>query len=850
MNNLKKKLLSSVLLLAAAASSVPTFAAIPQDVVGTRYEEPIQVLSALKIMIGDDTGAFRPDDSIIRSEVAKIAVHALGLEGAAESMKGQSKFPDVPTDHWANGYINVASANNIVIGDDTGYFRPNDKITYAEAMTMLVRILGYEPQALQKGGYPNGYIQTGTSNGLNKNVTGSAKEYISRGNVAYMTNNALTVKLMEQKNYGSNPTYEVTEKTLLENKLNIKKAEGQITAIPNSSLTGSSNLKEGQIKIGDTVYDTSYNMNNLLGYNVDYYVEKDTDTVILAVPSSGKNSEAVIPADLFERITVKNSKKVIEYFKDENASAVTTAELDQNAVMLYNGKKTDYNESLLNLKNKSGKVTLLDQNKDGKYELIFVTEYRNIFVESVTASGKITDKYKNASIQLDKDVSYRIIKGLEELTVKDLKKNDVLSVAESLDKELYLVEVSNDTINGRVTGSDSDGVFINGERRKIAPSFKETIKVGDTKTFYLDIEGKISGTDTMSAVSGSSYAYLTRAYTSDDDIVKFKLFTTDGKDTIVEANEKIKFNGSGGQTAKSVVSKLNNGTGSTQKQLVTFVLSSDGKLTELNTAEDKTSSGGINENAFTKSFNLTDAVFNSNLSKLGNVGISSDTIIFEIPDGSDKYSVKDISLFENDQKYSAIAYDVQENYTAKVLVVTSSSLMPNASASAAVVKSVATALNSDDVSTYQITVLTDGTEKKLLAENTDTLKKSDGSLLKAGDIIQYKTNSDNEITSIRLLFDISKKTGESKNTPADDFTTVYGKVDKIFQSSINVSVNGASENYTIPDDCKIYSIDTTKTKNNISTASKSDIYVYDESDDNRVFITSYKDTVKEIVIVK
>ncbi|MBQ7039588.1 MAG: S-layer homology domain-containing protein, partial [Clostridia bacterium] len=76
---------------------------IADDVAGTKYEEAATVLGALGIMVGDDVGTFRPDDNISRAEFAKIAVHALGIENIASSNQGISVFPDVATDHWANG---------------------------------------------------------------------------------------------------------------------------------------------------------------------------------------------------------------------------------------------------------------------------------------------------------------------------------------------------------------------------------------------------------------------------------------------------------------------------------------------------------------------------------------------------------------------------------------------------------------------------------------------------------------------------------------------------------------------------------------------------------------------------
>ena len=86
-----KKVLAGLLSTVMSVSSlgITSFAAsgIPVDVEGTRFEEPIQILQALDIMTGDGDGNFRPNDTIKRSEVTKMAVLAMGLGDAAESAK-------------------------------------------------------------------------------------------------------------------------------------------------------------------------------------------------------------------------------------------------------------------------------------------------------------------------------------------------------------------------------------------------------------------------------------------------------------------------------------------------------------------------------------------------------------------------------------------------------------------------------------------------------------------------------------------------------------------------------------------------------------------------------------------
>ena len=211
-----RRLISSVVALSMTAIMCATtaFAAIPSDVEGTKYEEAADVLGALEIMVGDaQTGNFRPDDAIIRSEVTKVGVAVMGLLDVAQNSNYATKYPDVVSNHWANGFINVATDQGLVEGDDVGTFRPDQQIKYSEAVAILVRALGYAPQAEAKGGYPSGYLVTASNIGLTKGVSATADQLISRGAVAQMAFNALTINLMEQTGFGSDINYEVVDKT-------------------------------------------------------------------------------------------------------------------------------------------------------------------------------------------------------------------------------------------------------------------------------------------------------------------------------------------------------------------------------------------------------------------------------------------------------------------------------------------------------------------------------------------------------------------------------------------------------------------------------------------------------------
>lgn len=165
----------------------------PPDVADTKYVKAVDTLGELHIMVGDVDGKFRPKDNIKRSEFATIAVRLSGLE--ATVVAGQAtKFPDVPAEHWASGYINLAVEKGYLKGDVEGTFRPDSNISFAEVATILLRFIDTEKEqeAISNGGYPAGYMTVAESLGLFADLGGyNAKTPAIRGAAAIMIYNSL-----------------------------------------------------------------------------------------------------------------------------------------------------------------------------------------------------------------------------------------------------------------------------------------------------------------------------------------------------------------------------------------------------------------------------------------------------------------------------------------------------------------------------------------------------------------------------------------------------------------------------------------------------------------------------------
>ena len=844
---MKKQIIASALALGTMMSSFPAFAVLPQEIKGTRFEKAVSVLSALEIMNGDENGEFRLDDTIIRSELTKMAITAMGMEDAADSHSNTKIYDDVTVDHWANGYISLATSMGIVEGDGDGKFRPNDKISYREAVTIMVRAAGYESAAKSKGGYPKGYINVANENSMLKGVEGSSESQISRGNVAILTNNTLEIKKMQQTGFGSTPVFSVVDKTLLGDNLKTEKITGQIKAVGKMSVSDAKPINDNQIMIDDKVYESDYNASGYLGYNVTGYVKKDGDhrRIILVMPVDGRNSSIELTPELFVSLSQKGSNDAVEYYETENSTKTKTAVIDKEAKLIYNNRNVEYKKELINIKDKSAYLTMLDSDSNSVYDIIFVNEYQNIVVDSVS-SNKINGT-KNEVLDLE-EIKYKLYQGIDEIEAKNVSKWDVLSVIKSPTDNYHEIYLTRKTVKGKISSINKNSYTIDDVAYKASVGFNETMKLGQYVELCLDINGDIAAIKNTQADT-KNYAYLTNIYElSGGESVEVKLFDkASGKLTLPLA-KKIKLNSE--SVTKAQVLDAFEGQGGINKQLITYSKNQSGEITQINIAKDSSSSQGSDSDAFTMDKAFENSVYSATSSKLDNIRITNDTIVFDVSD-TNNIKVSGKNSFSDKQKYTGLVYDMSESLEAGVIVLTASSVKPEMSAALAIVKSISTGVNSNDDIIDIATLLINGKEEKLNATSDNVLIKEDGKKIEIGDIIQYKTNDKGEIEGITVLFDVSDSNSEFMHTTDSDVIFIYGRVTKKFSNSLNVSVEGKMPtNYEVNSDVIVYSVDTSSNKNNVSVSSFEDIGIYDSDTEERVFIKKVDEIVKEIVIIK
>ena len=212
------KRLTAAILTAALAMSLTALPAAAAPGSFTDVSDPntainADILRLMGVVNGTGGNMFKPGDPLTRAQFCTMVVTFLQKGEEAPRYATRTIFTDVKSGHWARSYINLAASIPItesagenstsiplVSGVGDGRFLPDDKISMAEACTILLRALGYTSK--EAGAvWPQGYMDLAKSAGLSEGVDLKAGDSISRAQAAQLFVNALRCKTAKGEVY-------------------------------------------------------------------------------------------------------------------------------------------------------------------------------------------------------------------------------------------------------------------------------------------------------------------------------------------------------------------------------------------------------------------------------------------------------------------------------------------------------------------------------------------------------------------------------------------------------------------------------------------------------------------------
>ncbi len=147
-NRIMKLIFAALLSAGISAGSIPVHAATIKDLskASSYAREAVQWMTNNNVITGDEYGYFNPGKNISRAELVTIMVKALNID--MTNLPETPTYSDVPAKHWAFMYVEAASRAGIVSGMGNGKFGVNDMSTREQVTVMLLNNLSLSGEAV------------------------------------------------------------------------------------------------------------------------------------------------------------------------------------------------------------------------------------------------------------------------------------------------------------------------------------------------------------------------------------------------------------------------------------------------------------------------------------------------------------------------------------------------------------------------------------------------------------------------------------------------------------------------------------------------------------------------------
>ncbi len=767
------------------------------EVVKDPYEfDVLKMLAKTGILHEEDQLPGNLNESITRAEFVQYAMRVLNLPEGIEA--GEVLFSDVDKNSPYYAAIAAAKQLGVVSGDSEDTFRPDDFITYHEAIKILVELLGYQPYALNNGGYPTGYIAAAARAQIIRVVPSSNNDGIITYNTAFdFIYGALNAPLFEPDSYGSDVTYKTDrDVTLLSEKFDIYRINGIVTATRTASLSGGVGTKNTILIDGVSYNVDDASCDGLLGYQVEaYYEERDTSsrrTIVYAGYHAGENEIFTIPAARNEGAMQHGTGILLSYIT-ENSVRVKQITITPETAVIYNGRAVPFSEVTPEMFDmEAGEIRLVDNDLDGDYEVAFITKYETLVVSSVNLETQtIYDKFSaNRNLELDEqagDVIYRLVDAFgDDYALSDIGEWDVISVCKSLDGEVVTAIVSTESVSGTIEElSDGMGymreVCVDGEFYSVLSDVyvdEDPYELGAAGEFYLDAFGNIAAVNKTSDVGKLGFvldAYQDEAPGSPVELT----LLVEGFDKTMQMNcrDKLKVDGKSGVEEEEFMKLLFDAEGKVERQGIYFETNAENEIILVDTA---TKTEDEDDNSLVKRYDgdASGTIRYKSTPTLGGkypFSWSECLVVYEPedPENFDEYERLSGGI-ANDSNLNVDVYAFgMEKPDADIIFIKGYGKTESVGSDStlSVVSRIITAIDEQGDIYKKLMVYKSGSETGVLV--TDK-KESLLEGLKVGDVIRYSSNLRGELTALSKYYDYETKTQVLTSGSFNSSGRVYG----------------------------------------------------------------------------
>ena len=445
------------------------------------------LMKELEIMQGDENGDMMLDKKVSRAEFAKIAIAASPNKDSVAVGLKQSPFRDVPYTKWYAPYIKAAVSAGYVVGYLDATYRPENTVTYEEAVTVMLRVLGYDDSTFNDA-YPYGQLSKAQGLDLLDNVNASIGDELDRRQVMILAYNAIKASIPASPS--QDPVF------------NMSKTDN-VDVIA----TGNEDDSLGADKVytsAGTFDKGAFFIDSFAGMTGTIYLRNGNELVAF-LPDEGK--------------PMNGYKSYFVYSVLSDASIVGYRNGSFEEIDIPDGADVYNNQTRSNYAAVKGSLKTGDT-LNVKYTDNGSVDYVVYDTNNLTGPVKVTSD--NWTAQVGASSSSKVFRSGAESTVSAVSMNDIVYYSEPLDVVFaYTDKVTGVYEKASPTKDSPESVTISGKEYNIesVEAFRElsssgSFKYGDTVTVLLGRTGEIAGvagTGTASASTSSGTSSGTAA---------------------------------------------------------------------------------------------------------------------------------------------------------------------------------------------------------------------------------------------------------------------------------------------------------------------------------------------------
>ena len=513
--------------------------------------EAAQVMTALGVFEGTDSGAFDPNGTLTREQAAAIICRMLLGEDAEELTTNSLVFSDVSADRWSAGYIGYCAQQGILAGTGNGAFDPEGELTGLAFAKMCLVALGYNADS-------EGYVGTDwainvAADAVNAGISPSGlvlANVISREDAAQMAFQTLEADMVTYTGSGSTSVTTPDGSSVV-----ITGAADTIAADQDDDYRGSSDGDEVQQfceyyfpdlakrEAGEDNFQRPA-VTWLDGRTEIGTFSETPDATFTTTAETGELYDAVgrtVYSDLDD-----GSADLAVYVDGEE---VDTADYDLSDFIARNGDDT------AGVRDSSGYLISDQRTGNGVLTEVFVDDdYNDVTITMIhTYVAQVEGDYDSTDGELDLDALDGTAMAATDLTVydEDFDNLDTFSDGDYVlltvaDGEIQTIALA-DTVDGDVTAyTEGSSVTVDGTRYYYNRTFEAALEtdadaldydLNEAYTLVLDEYGYVVYSD---ATEGTSdYVFISRVASTGgvSDSAEARAYFTDGTYGTIEMDE-------------------------------------------------------------------------------------------------------------------------------------------------------------------------------------------------------------------------------------------------------------------------------------------------------------------------